>query len=151
MPVALVLLDLSAAFDTLDHEQLLNRLSKTFGLKDVVLNWFSSYLSNRSQSVKVHSTLSDAKTLPFGVPQGSVLGPLLFTLFTSPISTIISKFPNINYHLYADDTQIYISLTPSNITTAVPVLQNCLIEIQAWMNDNRLQARQVTWQPFVAN
>ena len=95
MPVALVLLDLSAAFDTLDHKQLLNRLSKTFGLKDTVLNWFSSYLRNRSQSVKVHSTLSDAKNLPFGVPQGSVLGPLLFTLFTSPLSTIISKFPNV--------------------------------------------------------
>ena len=139
MPVALILLDLSAAFDTLDHNQLLDRLNRTFGVRDVALNWFSSYLRNRYQSVKVHSTLSNARALPFGVPQGSVLGPLLFTLFTSPLSSIISRFPNVHHHLYADDTQIYISITPSNISTAVPVLQSCLKEIQSWMNDNKLK------------
>ena len=138
-PSALVLLDLSAAFDTIDHNLLLNRLSSWFGVGSKVLKWFSSYISKRCQSVKVGSILSDSKSLAFGVPQGSVLGPVLFTLYTAPLSKIISSYKHIKHHLYADDTQIYIELTTENASIAISELQKCLSDIQSWMDINKLK------------
>ena len=106
MPTALVLLDLSAAFDTIDHGVLLNCLTSWFGLGGVVLDWFSSYLAGRVQSVKVGDILSNPAELVSGVPQGSVLGPILFSLYTTPLSKVISAYEKISYHFYADDTQL---------------------------------------------
>ena len=101
---ALVLLDLSAAFDTIDHSTLLGCLLDWFGVGDSALKWFSSYLTERYQSVKIGSNLSNLQKLLFGIPQGSVLGPLLFSLDTSPLSTLIGKYKGVNFHFYADDT-----------------------------------------------
>ena len=101
--VALTLLDLSAAFDTINHDILFNSLRDWFGVDGTVLRWIKSYLSNRKQKVKLGNSFSDAFSLPYGVPQGSVLGPLLFTLYTTPLRNIISNF-NVTHHLYADDT-----------------------------------------------
>ena len=83
--VVLVLLDLSAAFDTIDHDILITRLSTTFGIRGTVLDWFRSYLSERYQSVCIDGTSSSPKTLQFDVPQGSVLGPIMYTLYTTSI------------------------------------------------------------------
>ena len=77
-----VLLDLSAAFDTIDHEILLHRLHNVFGFGNTVLSWFQSYLENRTQTVVVHGKHSTLASLRYGVPQGSVLGPILFILYT---------------------------------------------------------------------
>ena len=100
----LALLDLSAAFDTIDHSILLKRLEISFGIKKKALNWLLTYLSNRLQTVKTENIKSSAIPIKHGVPQGSVLGPLLFTLYISPLTEEI-KAHNFSYHQYADDTQ----------------------------------------------
>ena len=79
----LVLLDLSAALDTVDHNVLLSRLHSKFGISGTALEWFRSYLNGRSQRVMVQGNLSQSLNLDFGIPQGSCLGPLLFTIYAS--------------------------------------------------------------------
>ena len=100
---SLILLDLSAAFDTVDHSILLTRPQNWFGLDGLSLDWISSYLSLRSQAVSINDSISAFSTLSCGVPQGSVLSPLLFTLYTTPLGSVISK-NSLKYHLYAEDT-----------------------------------------------
>ena len=103
----LVLLDLSAAFDTVDHEVLLTRLRSSFGIRGTALRWFASYLSNRWQRVSFNQEVSERFDLTCGVPQGSCLGPLLFTIYASKIFEIIKEYlPQA--HAYADDTQLYL-------------------------------------------
>ena len=123
--VILLLLDLSAAFDTVDHAILIPRLWNRFGVKETAFAWFKSYLTSRQQFVKVEEDMSSKRPLLRGVPQGSVLGPLLYLIYTTPIADIIKK-PNLLYHLYADDTQLYIF--PS-ILIAVLILmrQSCVL------------------------
>ena len=134
----LVLLDLSAAFDTIDHCILFNRLKDSFGFDGTVLNWLISYLSERKQCVKINDKFSSELPLPFGVPQGSVLGPLLYTLYTVPLGCIIKKH-NLSYHFYADDTQLYLSIKPADIHDLVFSLEKCISEIKDWMTTNKLK------------
>ena len=100
----LCLLDLSAAFNTLDHSILLHRLSTWFGISSVSLQWFTSYLSTRTSTVWIHPHSSPSSSLTCGVPQGSILGQVLFNLYTTPLSSLISA-SSISHLLYADDTQ----------------------------------------------
>lgn len=133
----LALLDLSAAFDTIDHSILLSRLSSTFGISGSALTWFSSYLSDRKQTVSVNGLLSSPRALKYGVPQGSVLGPVLFTLYTLPLSDII-KAHNCNFHKYADDTQLQDSAPPRDLSIILHNISLCISSIKDWMLQNKL-------------
>ena len=121
-------MDLSATIDTIDHDLLLSRLTEWFGINGVVLQCVRSYLTGRSQLVKVNGVLSTPQLLLCGVPQGSVLGPLLFTMYTTRLSSIITAF-GLKHHLYADDTQIYTSFVAEDITQYLIVVQNCMMAI----------------------
>ena len=99
----LIGLDLSAAFDTIDHKILIQRLRSRFGISGVVLEWIRSYLHGRTQFVKVNENRSSITTSEVGVPQGFFLGPLLFSVYVSPIAEVISSF-EVLHHRYADDT-----------------------------------------------
>ena len=139
--VILVLLDLSAAFDTVDHGILLSRLSNRFGITGTVLEWFRSYLSDRTQFVQVNGACSASHVLEFGVPQGSVLGPLLYSMYTSPLGEIARRH-QMFYHFYADDTQLYITFRTSSVSDmnlSNAKLVNCVRDIDAWMLFNKLK------------
>ncbi|CAL9708038.1 unnamed protein product [Knipowitschia caucasica] len=133
----LLLLDLSAAFDTIDHSILLHRLQFTTGITGSALSWFSSYLSNRSHYIAINNCSSRCIPVTHGVPQGSVLGPLLFILYMLPLGHIIHQH-GFNFHSYADDTQLYLSaksITPATISS----ITNCISAIKSWMSTNFLQ------------
>ena len=134
----LLLLDLSAAFDTIDHDILLSRLSTTFGITNTALNWFRSYLSDRKQIVLINENRSSESTLNFGVPQGSVLGPVLFILYTTPLTHLIDTY-SIRHEMYADDTQLVHSDTPPNYDNLVQSLQDSVTEVKNWMAENKLK------------
>ena len=134
----LALLDLSAAFDTIDHEILLCRLERTFGVGGTVLEWFRSYLEDRQQSIIINGALSEPKTLNYGVPQGSVLGPILFSLYTKPLSDLINDH-HCGYHKYADDTQLFKSASVSEFGGALSDVESCVADIVDWMKSNKLK------------
>ena len=134
----LSLLDLSAAFDTIDHETLQQRMYHSFGLDGVVLKWFVSYLSGRTQSVLVGETESSKTLLRYGVPQGSVLGPVLYTMYMYPLGTII-KESGASYHFYADDTQLYDHASPSDFVSLAQTMNKSISSTAAWMKTNKLK------------
>uniref|UniRef100_A0A3B3IBG4 Reverse transcriptase domain-containing protein n=1 Tax=Oryzias latipes TaxID=8090 RepID=A0A3B3IBG4_ORYLA len=132
----LVLLDLSAAFDTIDHGILLHRLEQDIGIRGSALQWFKSYLSHRYQFINVNGHSSQCTRVNYGVPQGSVLGPILFTLYMIPLGNIIRKH-SINFHCYADDTQLYLSMKPDQ-NDQIEKLNACIRDIKTWMTINCL-------------
>ena len=109
-PIQLLLLDLSAAFDTLDHDFLTNRL-RDIGVDGIALSWLISFFKYRTFDVKTGSSISITKLISTGVPQCSVLGPLLFLIYIAPLTNIIKSYSSIYYHLYADYILLYISLS----------------------------------------
>ena len=137
----LVLLDLSAAFDTIDHEVLLGRLQQRYGVEGSALAWLGSYLKERKQCIMIDSARSQDEQLLYGVPQGSVLGPLLFASYVSPLGDIIRSY-GLHFHSYADDTQIYVEVDPRNdhsINNAVQQVECCLAHVRMWMSQNYLK------------
>jgi hypothetical protein len=137
--ILMVLLDLSAAFDTIDHSILLQRLEVMFGIEGSALEWIRSYFANRKQSVYINGSASVSKRLGSGIPQGSVFGPFSFPSYQSrPLAAICNKY-GIKFHFYADDSQLYISFKVDNGMLALSKMESCIQEIKAWMLNNFLQ------------
>ena len=134
-----MLLDLSAAFDTVDHKLLLNILEREIGLKGTVLQWFRSFLMGRSQRVRLGTVTSDIIYIRFGVPQGSVLGPVLFNLYIRSIYASVKK-KGFNIQGYADDHQILKSFKPfEQLPTLVIHLNACFNTVKSWMSEYYLK------------
>ena len=135
----LSLLDLSAAFDTIDHSILLKRLEVSYGIKGNALSWFRTYLSNRSQSIYINQELVSLPSfVEWGVPQGSVLGPILFSLYIMPLNNITDQHA-VSCKSFADDTQLYDSSSPEEIQMSIIKIQNCFSHVKAWMSTNKLK------------
>ena len=133
-----MLLDLSAAFDTTDHEILSARLQSHFGVDGKATAWLRSYVTGRMQFVSVLGRDSEPVQLSYGAPQGSVLGPVLFTMYTKPLFNLITKHP-INQQSFAEDKQLNTSSDSCNIDSAIESIQHCTNDTQSWMVQNKLQ------------
>ena len=127
--VILVLIDLTAAFDNVGHAMLL-KLIKSIGLCDSALAWIASYLSDRTLAVKIEGAISRRLQLNCGVPQRSVLGPLLFTIYRMPLTALFARH-HLTYHMYADDTHLYVDF-PRNQPCDADIATR-RIDIERWM------------------
>ena len=137
--VFLILLDLSTAFDTVDHHLLLSFLENHVGLRGSVPKLLRMYLTDRSQCVSINGVLSELSQLDFGIPQGSVLGPILSCIYTLPLGAILWHH-NLNYHIYADDARVYCASdfeNPQNII--LDHINSCISDIRTWMIRNKLK------------
>ena len=133
----LALLDVSAAFDTVDHGILLERLSTSYGLTGTAFAWLESNITGRVQVIHVGGRQSSPAMVHFGVPQGSVLGPVLYVLYTADIVKLVESF-GLRAHLYADDVQLYGCCRPyASVDLSTKILQ-AIDSIHAWMSSNRL-------------
>jgi hypothetical protein len=140
--VILLKLDLSASFDVIDHDIHFDRLQYSFGISGSALSWIRSYLTDRLLCVSIRSVHSDNMVLKHGVPQGSVLGPRLYSMFSKPVGNICKKH-GMAYHCYADDAQIYQVIKPlDNWDDISDRLEACLFDIKSWMCTNMLKFNQ---------
>jgi hypothetical protein len=132
-----VLLDMSSVFDTIDHTILISKL-QSLGITDQAMEWCRTYLSERRQTVVVQTSRSQPEMLSYGVPQGSVMGPLLFSIYMIGIGHVIAKFDGISYRIYADDIQLCLTFSPKQLEGAIRKLNACIAEIQKWLSSNFL-------------
>ena len=135
--IQLILLDLSAAFDTIDHSILIKRL-EGIGIVGIPLAWVKSYLSERTFSIKIDNHYSSTCKMYYGVPQGSVLVPLLFSLYILPLKNIISNFPSVKYQIFSDDIQLYIELPVIANSSDNVALIDCINMVRNWFLQNSL-------------
>ena len=141
MVILLTLLDLSAAFDTVNHDTLIERLQKDYGICDSAITWFTSYLRNRDQKVIIGDAFSRTVALETGVPQGSGGGPGAYTRYTRNLGTLIRELMLL-FHLFADDSQLYKSVDPRSRVSQMhgrEQIENGIEEIGKWMNRNKLK------------
>ena len=121
-----------------DYTILVHRLHTDFGFTDTVLQWFSSYLTDRTHYVSLCNHCSDFAPVHSGVPQGSVLGPILFTMYIKPLSAIIDSH-SIIHHSFADDLQLQMSAPPDRISELLHSMQSCISDVKAWATVNMLR------------
>ena len=138
------LLDFSSAFDTIDHTILVHRLHTDFGFTDTVLQWFSSYLTDRTHYISLSNHSSAIAPVHSGVPHCSVLGPMLFTMYIKPLSTLLTH--TIIYHSFTDDLQLQMAAPPDGLSELLHSMQSCIGDVKAWatakmlkLNDNKTE------------
>ena len=134
----LALLDFSSAFDTIDHTILVHRLHTDFGFTDTVLQWFSSHLTDRTHYVSLSNSCSSFASVHSGVPQCSVICPLLLSMYIKILSTIIDSH-SITHHSFAVDMQLQISAPPDKVYEIVHSIQSCISYVKAWATANMLK------------
>ena len=140
----LVLLDLSTAFDTIDHSILISRMESVLGVKGSAIQWFKSYLLGRKQWIKINDNFSENQEILWSVPQGSVLGALLFLIYIIPLAQLIRSY-GLSNHGYAYDTQLCLSFKKTQLSNNAIVkreilnLEKCLCDISVWMSQNKLK------------
>ncbi len=137
----LVLIDLSAAFDTVDHSIAMDILHSRFGLSETVLDWHRSYLSGRRQCVLINGVRSVVSELAYGVPQGSCLGPIIFTQYASSLFDVIHQHLD-HAHGYADDHQLYLEFSANSLLSqqvAIETMEKCLVDVKTWMLSHKLK------------
>lgn len=132
------MLDLSAAFDTVDHDILLHRLSETYGIRGRALHWFASFVLGRSSNTSFADKSSSSSDIKCGVPQGSVLGPVLFILYTADVIEIARHW-GFGVLSYADDSQLNFHAKPGNCSLQSARLSQCINDIERWLSANRLK------------
>ncbi|XP_072018308.1 uncharacterized protein [Amphiura filiformis] len=150
--VYLVLLDLSAAFDMVEHSVLVHRMANEIGLSGTALDWYKSYFTNRTTKICINGTFSDPHQMYYGLPHGSIVGPASFRIYIIPVGRIIRKH-QIHYHMYADDIQLFLNFNPSDpisIQCALSRLSNCISEIKLWMTNNMLMLNDNKTEFFIA-
>ena len=121
----------------MDHTILLQQLKMIYNVRGTVLDWFASYLSEHFQSVFVDGAESTSCPLVYGIPQGSILGPVLFTLYSQPLSDVISVH-DCDYHKYADNTELSKGASPNQFDSVQSCIQTCIGDVLIWMNSNKL-------------
>ena len=131
-------MELSATFDIIDHKILLSRLNSVFGIQSTVIQWFQSVLSDRYQSTSFNNSSSSPSHLMYGVPQGLVLGPILFVRYTTPLSDIVANH-SVNHQLFEDDTQLQKSTPLSKVNNLTKELNACTDDIKTLMTKNQLK------------
>ena len=132
------LFNVSAAFDTVDHQILINRLSVSFGLSGLPLDWITSFLAGHSSCVALGTSRSPWALAPFGLPQGSVLAPLLYLLYTYDIGTRLSSYGVLS-QLYADDTHAHLHCPSTAAMGAAHTMHQAMGALADWISSNRLQ------------
>ena len=146
----LALLDISSAFDTIDHPILVHSLHTDFGFTDTILQWFSSYLTDRTHYVSLFNHCSAFAPVHSGVPRGSVLGPIFLTMYIKPLSAFIDSH-SIIHNSFADDLQLQMSAPPNRISELPHSIQSCISDVKAWasvkmpkLNDNKTELVLIT-------
>ena len=148
----LCFLELSAAFDTVDHDLLLQRLDRQFGLCGTALQWLRSYLSRRTSVPRCvyGDVMSFIVYVVCSVPQGSVLVPLFFILYMADLADRVARY-GMSLHAYADDTQLYLHFCRNEIASSVDQLERCVLDIGHWMSANRLKLNADKTEPLFAS
>ena len=134
----LALLDFSSAFDTIDHSILVHHLHTDFGFTDTILQWFSSYLTDRTNYASLSNHCSAFAPVNSGISLGSVIGPMLFTMYAKPLSAIIDSH-SIIHHSFADELQLQMSTHPDEISELLHSMQSCMSDVKAWATVNMLR------------
>jgi len=150
--VILMMIDMSAAFDTVDHEILLQHLYDYLGITGNALAWFRSYLQDRKQTVHLLGSTSTKRDLKYGVPQGSILGPHLFSIYTLPVGHIIRKYySNAKFMFFVDDKQLYLVFDPCDPLHAASSIESLITDVQAWLIRNFLMVNDTKTDGLVAS
>ena len=120
-----------------DHKQLLTRLTERYGIAGKALQWFFSYLDGRTQYISIKDAMSVPVAVDCGVPQGSVIGQINFILFSAPLQDIIAAH-GVQFAVYADDTQLYLTFQPQDREAALNKIESCIADIRSWCKSNML-------------